>query len=175
MLGREQKQDVIHSLRQVFTDVESIVVAGVEGLNADQISTLRRRLHESNVQFRVVRNNLARLAAKETDVENLADDFVGSTALAWSRDDAVAPAKVLVKFQEEVNALKVRAGWNAKQRLGLDRIKALAALPSLDELRAQLLGVLQSVPAQLLSQINAPASHVVGVVQAKVDKDRESV
>lgn len=173
-MEKAQKLEQIDFLKGVFGDVESVVLASVAGLNAAEVAGLRRKLHNADVGFRVVKNNLARIASQDYPVKVLADDFVGTTAIAWSKTDAVGPAKVLVKFQEEVEKFEVKAGFNAGKRLDVNGVKALSKMPSLDELRAQLLGLMQSVPAKLLAQIAAPASHVVGVVQAKCDKEKEA-
>jgi large subunit ribosomal protein L10 len=165
---RADKQEQIDFLKGIFSDVESVVLTSVQGLDAAQVSTLRRNLHDEGVGFKVIKNKLAKIAARETPVSVLGDDFVDSTAMAWSMTDAVAPAKILVKFQ-------IKVGYNSGKRVDLKGLKALATLPSLDELRAQLLGVVQSVPAKLLAQMNAPASHIVGVLQAKIDKEKETV
>lgn len=173
-MEKAQKLEQIDFLKGVFSDVESVVLASVAGLNAAEVSGLRRKLHDAGVGFKVVKNNLARLAAQEYDVKVLSDDFVGPTAIAWSQNDAVSPAKILVKFQEDVEKFQIRAGYNAKSRLDLEGVKALSKMPSLEELRAQLLGLMQAVPAKLLAQVAAPAQHVVGVIQAKCDKEKEA-
>jgi large subunit ribosomal protein L10 len=174
VVNKAQKQEQVDFLKDVFGSVESIVLTSVESLDAAQVSTLRRKLHDAGVEFKVVKNKLARIASKDTPVSVLFEDFANSTAMAWSKTDAVAPAKVLVKFQEGVDIFKIKSGYNAGKRLPLEGLKALASLPSLEELRAQLLGALQAVPAKLLAQINAPAQNIVGIVQAKVDKEKES-
>lgn len=172
-MERTDKEEQIEFLKGVFGSAESIVLTSVQGLDAAQVSTLRRQLHEAGVGFKVIKNKLARIAADSTPVKALFEDFANSTAIAWSDKDAVAPAKVLVKYQEGCEKFEIKAGFNAGARLDLAKVKAFAALPGLDELRAQLLGAINGVPAKLLAQINAPASHVVGVIQAKVDKDKE--
>ncbi len=143
----------------------------VLGLNAAQVSDLRRNLHLEGVGFRVIKNKLARIAIADTHAKALHDDFVGSTAVAWSNDSPVAPAKILVKFEKEFEKLELKAGFNSNARLSLNDVIALSKLPSLDELRAQLLGVLSAPASQLLAQINAVAANVVGVLQAKIDKE----
>ena len=172
-MERAEKQEQIEFLKGVFGDAQSIVLASVQGLNAAEVSSLRRKLHDAGVGFKVIKNKLARIAADSRPVKALFEDFANQTAMAWSAQDAVAPARVLVKFQENLEKLEIKAGYNAGKRLDLATIKAFAKLPSLDELRAQLLGALNAVPAKLLAQINAPAQHVVGVIQAKVEKDKE--
>lgn len=172
-MDRVQKQEQIDFLKDVFASAESIVLGSVQGLDGNQVATLRRKLHESGIQFKVVKNKLAKIAVDTTPAKPLFDDFVNQTAIAWSTTDAVGPAKILVKYQKDVEKFEIRSGFNAGNRLDLAAVKAFAKLPSLDELRAQLLGVMQAVPAKLLAQVNAPASHVLGVIQAKVDKDKE--
>lgn len=172
-MERVEKQEQIEFLKGVFGDAQSIVLASVQGLDATQVSSLRRQLHDAGVSFKVIKNKLARIAADSTPVKALFEDFANQTAIAWSTTDAVAPAKVLVKYQENLEKFEIKAGYNAGKRLDLANIKAFAKLPGLEELRARLLGTLNAVPAQLLAQINAPAQHVVGVIQAKVEKDKE--
>ncbi len=172
-MERVEKQEQIDFLKGVFGNAESIVLASVQGLDAAQVSSLRRKLHEAGVGFKVIKNKLARIAADSTPVKALFEDFANQTAIAWSETDAVAPAKILVNYQKGLEKFEIKAGYNAGMRLDLAKVKAFAALPGLEELRAQLLGALNAVPAKLLAQINAPAQHVVGVVQAKIEKDKE--
>ena len=173
-MERAQKTEQLEFLKGVFSDVESVVLASVAGLNAAEVAGLRKKLHGAGVDFRVVKNNLARIAASDYATKVLADDFAGETAIAWSKDDAVGPAKILVKFQEDLEKFQIKAGFNAGKRLDVNGVKALSKMPNLEELRAQLLGLMQSVPAKLLAQVQAPASHVVGVLQAKCDKEKEA-
>jgi large subunit ribosomal protein L10 len=171
---RAQKAEQLEFLKGVFSDVESVVLASVAGLNAAEVAGLRKKLHVAGVDFRVVKNNLARIAAADYATKVLADDFAGETAMAWSKSDTVGPAKILVKFQEDLEKFQIKAGYNAGKRLDLNGVKALSKMPNLEELRAQLLGLMQSVPAKLLAQVQAPSSHVVGVLQAKCDKEKEA-
>jgi len=172
-MERAQKQEHIDFLKGVFSDVESIVLTTVEKLNATEVNDLRSRLRKAGVEFKVVKNKLAKIATQGSQADVLNDDFVGSTGMAWSVKDAVLPAKVLVEFQKECETIQLKAGFNAGRRLDVNAVKALADMPSLEELRARLLGVMQAVSAKLLAQINAPATHVVGVLQAKVDEGQK--
>ncbi|MDA0712715.1 MAG: 50S ribosomal protein L10 [bacterium] len=174
-MNRVEKQEQIDFLKNIFADSESVVLSSVQGLNATEISSLRKNLHEAGVGFKVIKNKLARIAAANTPVQVLNDDFINSTAIAWSAKDAVAPAKILVKFKKEIEKFELKAGYNAGKRLAVADINAFANMPSLEELRAQMLGTLLAVPAKLLAQIQAPASHIIGVVNAKVEKEKESV
>lgn len=173
-MDRVEKAKQIDFLKSVFSNSESMILTGVEGLQAGQLSGLRKKLRESEVRFQVVKNKLAKIALKETGAAVLNDDFVGSTAVAWSEKDAVAPAKILVDFQKEEEDFLIKSGFNSGQRLDIQGIKTLASLPSLKELQAQLLGLMKAVPTKMVAQISAPSSHLVGVLQAKVEKEKES-
>lgn len=172
-MEKASKQEHISFIKDIFANAECLVLASIEGLNATEVTSLRRGLHDSNIGFKVIKNKLARKALSDSNASVLADDFVGSTAIAWSNDDAVAPAKVLVKFNKDLEKLTLKAGFNSDSRLDLESIIALSKLPSLDELRGQLLGLFTANASKLLAQINAPASNLVGVMQAKIDKDKE--
>lgn len=171
-MEKATKEQQISFIKELFNNAECLVLTNIEGLNASEISSLRRGLHEQNIGFKVIKNKLARKALAETSANTLFGDFVGSTAIAWSDDNAVAPAKVLVKFEKDLEKLQVKAGFNSGARLDVEGIKALSLLPSLDELRAQLLGLINAPTAKLLAQVNAPASNIVGVLQAKMDKEK---
>ena len=172
-MKRNEKEEQVAFLREAFTDVEAIVLTSVQGLTVAEVSDLRRRLHDAGVSYRVVKNTLARKATEGTPLSVLADDFREVTAVAWSKTDPVGPAKVVTNFKKDLEKFKIKAGYNAGQRLDEAGVKALADLPSIEELRASLLGVIQGVSAKLLAQINAPAQHIVGVVQAKIDADEK--
>lgn len=167
------KEEHISFVKDLFAKAESLVLANIEGLKASEVSSLRRGLHDANIGFKVIKNKLARKALADTSAQVMFDDFVGGTAVAWSNEDAVAPAKILVKFSKEMEKLQLKAGFNSNARLDINGVKALSMLPNLDELRAQMLGLFNAPAAKLLAQINAPASHIVGVMQAKMDKDKE--
>lgn len=171
-MDRLEKEKHVSFIKDLVEGSEVLVLANIEGLNASEVSQLRRGLHDASVNFKVIKNKLARKAISGTDAEVLFDDFVGSTALAWSKTDPVTPAKILVKFEKEFEKLQLRSAFNCKQRLDFKGIEALSKLPSLDELRSQLLGLFTAPASQLLAQIKAPADHVVGVLQAKVEKDK---
>jgi large subunit ribosomal protein L10 len=150
-----------------------MVLTSVQGLTVAEVSDLRRRLHDAGVKYKVVKNTLAKKATEGTPLSVIAKDFKEVTAIAWSDSDPVGPAKVIANFKKDNDKFVVRAGYNAGQRLDADGIKALADMPSIEELRARLLGVVNGVAAKLLAQINAPAQHVVGVLQAKHDDDKK--
>jgi large subunit ribosomal protein L10 len=171
-MNKTTKEEQISFVKDLVANAECVVLANIEGLNASQVSELRRGLHDANVGFKVIKNKLARIALADSNANALHDDFVGSTALAWSNDNPVSPAKILVKFEKEFEKLQLKSAFNSNARLDLEGIVALSKLPSLDELRAQLLGLFSANASQLLAQVNAVAANIVGVLQAKIDKDK---
>jgi large subunit ribosomal protein L10 len=173
-MEKPTKEEQISFVRDLFAHAECLVLTNIEGLNASEVSSLRRGLKESNVGFKVIKNKLARKALEDSDANVLFKDFVGSTAVAWSDTDAVMPAKILVKFEKDLEKLQLKAGFNSSKRLDVSAIRALSKLSNLSELRAQLLGLFNAPASRLLAQIEAPASHVVGVLQAKIDKEKDN-
>lgn len=173
-MNRAEKEKEIAFLQGELVDAESVILTSLKGLNMAEITQLRRHYHDANVSYRVVKNTLARKAIEGSDLSVLADDFKGETAIAWSKDDPVGPAKVSTNFKKEVEKFGVKAGFQAGARLDAAGVDVLGNMPSLEELQARLLGVIQAVPAKLLAQINAPAQNLVGVIQAKADKDKEA-
>jgi large subunit ribosomal protein L10 len=173
-MERQKKEEQITFLRDALADVESVVLSSVQGLTVSEVSDLRGKLHDAGVNYMVVKNTLAKMVVRDTELSVLEQDFAGPTAIAWSKDDPVAPAKILVDFQKDVEKFEIRSGYNSGSRLEFAQLDALAKLPSLDELRAQLLGTINGVGAKLLAQFNAPASNLVGVFKAKAEKDKEA-
>ncbi len=169
----QQKLDQLDFLKNAFKKVESAVLTSVKGLTVAEVSDLRRRLHDAGIHYRVVKNTLAKRAVAGTPLEAISKDFKEVTAVAWSETDPVGPAKVIAGFKKDFNKFIIKSGFQGGIRLDEAAVDTLAKMPSMDELRAQLLGVIQAVPGKLLAQINAPAQHVVGVLQAKHDEDQK--
>jgi large subunit ribosomal protein L10 len=141
-MNRQQKEQAISELREDLDGVAVVVVTDYCGLDVAKLVELRRQLRAESVDYRVVKNTLAKLAIEGTDMEFLSDHLQGPVALAWSSDDPVAPAKVLSKFIKENEQLEIKAGYLAGKELDLAGIKAFAELPSMDEFRAKFLSVL---------------------------------
>jgi large subunit ribosomal protein L10 len=172
-MDRNQKQAEIAELREALANVEGVVLTSLKGLTSAQVADFRRRAHDAGVKVRVSKNTLIKKAIEGTNLEVLKNDLKAETAIAFSMD-AIAPAKVAVNFKKDVEKFTVKSGFSGGARIDSAGVEALSKMPSLEELRAQLLGVIQGVSAKLLAQINAPAQHVVGVIQAKVDNDKKA-
>ena len=170
-MKRQQKEEQLAFLKEAMANVEGMVLTSLKGLNVGEVTDLRRRLRAENVQLKVIKNTLAKKAFAETELSALADDFAGETAIAWSSEDAVAPAKIVMNFKKDKPDFIVKAGFVSGERIDGDGVAQLSKLPSLDELRSKILGLLQAVPQKLVAQINAPGQQIAGVINAHVEKE----
>ena len=139
----------------------------------EEVNVLRRKCRDGGVTYRVIKNTLAKLAVAGTDKEALADSFVGPTAAAWTMDDPVAPAKVLVDVAKDFAPFELKDAVVEGKALTAAQVEQLAKLPSRDALRGQLLSVLIAPMQQLTSVISAPARDIVGVIDAYTSKENE--
>ena len=154
-MNRTEKEQVVQELAQRLRDTQAVFLADYRGINVDQATQLRRELTQAGVEYRVVKNNLLKLAAQDTPSEELQPYCVGPTAIAFSGADPIAPAKILSKFAKEIEAFELKAGVLSGKFLTVAEISALAALPSREELLAK-----------ALSSMNAPITNFVGTMAA---------
>lgn len=164
-MDRTQKKEMVAFLKDVFADSASIVVVRNGGLDVAEMTSLRNEMREAGASLKVAKNRLARLALEGTDIESLGDYLVGPAVLGYS-DDPVAAAKVLVKYAKKNDKLEVLGGAMGTTMLDLNGVKALAELPSLDELRGKLVGLLQAPAGKLASVTQAPAGQLARVFGA---------
>jgi large subunit ribosomal protein L10 len=153
-MARPEKVARVDRVTEVFKDARSVILNDFTGLDVEKISELRKLCRESNVEFRVVKNTLARLGVKDTPAAGLAEFFEGPTALAVSRESENVAAKILAKFAEEHEAPKFKAGFVDGNVIDATEVLALSKLPSKDELLSM-----------ILAGIKAPANGLVGVLQ----------
>ena len=172
-MDRAEKQQSITELNEVFKASNVVVVAHYSGLSVAQMQTLRRQMKQAGATVKVAKNRLAKIALKDTDVAAIAPLLKGPTVLAYSGDPVAAP-KVAVEFAKANEALVILGGAMGKTALDADGVKALASLPSLDELRAKLVGLIQAPATKLAQLANAPAAKVARVVQAYASKSDEA-
>lgn len=156
------KQAVVAQLKEQLESAKGVVLTSYKGLTVAQDTELRRELREAGVSYHVVKNTMLRIAAKEAGIEGIEEHLEGTTAFAFSTEDAVAPAKVICGFVkknklEDAEVLTVKVGMVEGKVIGVDEVKALAALPSREELIAKLLG-----------SMNAPISNTVNVLQGVI-------
>ena len=168
-MDRAQKQELVATLNQVFKDTGVIVVAHYAGLNVAAMTALRARMREAGASVRVAKNRLAKLAVKGTEAETIADLFTGPTVIAYSSDPVAAP-KAAADFAKTNANLVILGGAMGSTSLDADGVKALAALPSLDELRGKLVGLIASPATRVAQVLAAPAGQLARVVGAYADK-----
>src|SRR6266702_5892895 len=171
-MNRTEKQQLIDELKGEFKDSPNAVLVDFKGLSVPAVTEFRRKVTASGSRYRVVKNALARRAAKDTPLERLAPTFEGTTGVAYSGGDPVGLAKVLVDFAKEHPALSVKGGLvSGSQLLDAEGVKALSAMPGLPELRARLLGLLQAPASRLVRLLGTPATQLVRVRKAHGEKE----
>lgn len=164
-MDRTQKEELVASLHETFDNAEMVVVTHNLGLTVSEMEDLRVQLREAGAQFKVTKNRLTRLALKDTKFEGITDLFSGPTGIAYSADP-VAAARVAVKFAKKNDNLEVVGGALNGEILAVDAVKALALLPSLDELRGKLVGLLQAPATKVAGVLQAPAAQLARVCSA---------
>ncbi len=167
---KSEKEILIKELNDKFTRAKGVVVAEFNKLNVDTVNKLRKKLRDGGVEWKVLKNTLAKRAAKGTSVEKISDDFVGPVAVAISYDDVVAPAKILAAFVKGLETVKIRSGVIQGQKIDAAGVQALAKLPGLNELRSTILGMINQPATKLLRTIKEPSASLVRVIKAKSEK-----
>jgi len=167
-VDRTQKEELVKSLRQILADTVCVVVAHQSGLNVAEATQLRRQVRSAGAGFRVTKNRLMRRALTGTAFERLSALFTGPTAIAFSRDP-VAAAKVVVQFANRNDKLTIIGGGLAGQPMDAAEVRELASLPSLDELRGKLIGLLQAPGTRFAVVLQAPGGQVARVLAAHAE------
>ncbi|MCP3104329.1 50S ribosomal protein L10 [Myxococcus sp. K15C18031901] len=168
---KSEKEEMIKELHEKFSRTKSAIVAEFSKVDVETVTKLRKKFREGGVEYKVIKNTLARRAAQGTDVAVIADDFTGPVALCISYGDVVAPAKILTEFAKDLeDKIKIRTAVVDGRKVDVNGVKQLAKLPGLNELRAQLLGMLNQPASKLVRTIAAPGSQLARVVQAHADK-----
>jgi large subunit ribosomal protein L10 len=161
---------MISELNDKFSRAKAVVVAEFTKLDVSTVNRLRKKLREGKVEWKVLKNTLARRAAKGTSVEKVSDDFVGPVAAAISYDDVVAPAKILAEFVKDLESIKIRSAVVQGQKIDQAGVAALAKMPGLDELRATILRMINQPATMLVRTIKEPAGALARVIKAKSEK-----
>ncbi len=170
-MDRARKREVVAMLKEVFETSSSVVVAHNLGLTVAQITDLRNRLYEAGGSAKVAKNRLARLALQGTSREGLGDYLKGPTILFYSEDPVVAP-KIVAEFARKNEKIEILGGALDDSVLDADGIKALAELPSLDELRGKLIGLIQAPAQKIASVLAAPGGQVARLLAARAESEQ---
>ncbi len=164
-MNREQKREMVASLQDVFSNTGVVVVAHYSGLTVADMTDLRVKIKQEGGQVKVAKNRLAKLALQGKDQEGISDLFSGPTLIAYS-DDPVSAPKIAVEFAKKNEKLVILGGAMGAEIMDVNAIKTLASLPSLDELRGKMVGLLQA-PATKIARVTAePASLLARVTAA---------
>lgn len=169
-VDRAQKRELVAALHDVFSATGVIVVAHYSGLTVAQMTDLRRRMRDAGGQVRVTKNRLVKLALEGTEAKGIEDLFAGPTCIAFS-DDPVAAPKVAVEFAKENENLVILGGTMGETVLDPSGVKSLASLPSLDQLRGKLVGLIQAPAGKVAQVVNAPAAKLARVFSAQGQQD----
>ena len=168
-MDRAEKRELVTGLNDAFSNAGSVVVAHYAGITVAQMNDLRSKMRAAGGTVKVAKNRLAKIALEGTDVASVAPLLKGPTVIAYSGDPVAAP-KVAFDFAKANEKFVILGGAMGKTALNPDGIKALAALPSLDELRAKIIGLLQAPATKVAQLMNAPAAKLARVVQAYANK-----
>ncbi len=168
-MTRAEKKAEITELNTRFNTDELVVLTHFNGLTVAQVTNLRRELRQNGASYKVTKNSLAKIALKGTQFEQITDMFTGPTGVATSKD-AVAAAKVAYNFSKANEKLVILGGALGSKILSAKDVEALAKLPSLDELRSKLIGLLQAPASKMIGVLQAPAKAMVGVTKAYGEK-----
>jgi large subunit ribosomal protein L10 len=169
-VDRAEKKEFVATLHDVFSNTSVVVVAHYSGLTVAQMQNLRKQMRAAGATVKVAKNRLAKIALEGTDVASIGSLMSGPTLIAYSTDPVAAP-KVAVAFAKESDKFVILGGAMGKTALDLKGVQSLATLPSLDELRGKIVGLIQAPATKLATLTNAPAGKLARVFQAYADRD----
>ena len=165
MMSKEQKKNYVEEMKKVFSSNEAVMIAHYKGLNVKQLDKIRDEMRKSGI-FKVTKNRITKLALKETKCKDLEKFFTGPTAAAIS-SDPIMSAKILAKYAKGDSNLKIIAGFMDGKVLEAKDVAEIATLPTLDEARAKIVGILSSPAQKILSILLAPGSKIAILAHAK--------
>jgi large subunit ribosomal protein L10 len=170
-MSREKKTKIIDSLQQLFSRCSVAILTDYRGQSANEMTRLRRRLREAGIEYKVVKNTLARFAAQRSGREEVAGYFDGPVAIAFGYGDITEPAKALATFIEESKAsMTIKGGFLADRLLTKEEVITLSALPSKEVLLARVVGGVQGPISALVSQLAAPMMGLIAGLQARIQQ-----
>ena len=169
MMNKEQKKQYISDMTTQFEKSEAVIVTHYQGLTMKQLDDLRSKMREHGINFKITKNRITKLALEKTRCRDLSDLFTGPTAVDLS-EDAITSAKILTKFSKENENLKILGGIMGSDVLDVAGVKNVATLPSLEEARAKIVGILRSPAQKIASILLAPASKIAILALEKSKK-----
>ena len=168
-MNKEKKQNYISEMTSQFDKSEAVIVAHYQGLTVNQLDDLRAKMREHGIIFKITKNRITKLALEKTRCKDLSNLFKGPTAVALSQD-AITSAKILTNFSKENSNLKILGGIMGKEILDIAGVENVATLPTLDEARSKIIGILRSPAQNIVSILLAPASKIAILALEKSKK-----
>ena len=169
MMNKEQKKNYIEEVKQIFENNESVMVTHYQGLTMPQLDELRSEMRKHGIIFKITKNRITKLALEKTKCKELSNLFTGPTAVAFAKD-AISSAKVLTKFSKNNPNLKILGGIMGNEVLKLEDVNKIATLPTLDEARANIVGILKTPAQKIISILLAPGAKIAILALEKSKK-----
>ena len=169
MMNKNQKKQYIDEMTAQFDKSEAVIVTHYQGLSVSQLDDLRKRMREHGIKFKITKNRITKLALEKTKCKDISKLFTGPTAVAMS-EDAITSAKILTKFSKENENLKILGGIMGSDILDVAGVQNVATLPTLDEARTKIVGILRSPAQKIASILLAPASKIAILALEKSKK-----
>ena len=168
-MNKEKKQSYIKEMTAQFEKSEAVLVTHYQGLSVKQLDNLRKQMREHGIQFKITKNRITKIALEKSRCKDLSNLFTGPTAVALS-EDAISSAKILTKFSKENENLKILGGIMGKEILDVAAVANVATLPTLDEARSKIIGILRLPAQKIVSILLAPASKIAILALEKSKK-----
>ena len=169
MMNKEQKKQYIDEMSKHFDKSEAVIVTHYQGLTVSQLDDLRKKMREHGIKFKITKNRITKLALEKTKCKDISNLFSGPTAVALS-EDAITSAKILSKFSKENENLKILGGIMGNDILDFTAVQNVATLPTLDEAKAKIVGILRSPAEKIASILLAPATKIAILALEKSKK-----
>ena len=169
MMNKDKKKTYIEEMKSFFKKNSSVFVTHYQGLSVKQIDELRSEMRKHGILFKITKNRITKLALEGSKFKKLENLFSGPTAIAFS-EDAITSAKILTRFAKKNTNLKIIGGLMENEPLSLEDVKKIATLPTLDEARANIVGILTAPPQKIISILLAPGSKIAILAHAKSKK-----
>ena len=168
-MNKEQKKNYISDMTAQFENSEAVLVTHYQGLTVSQLDKLRAEMRDHGIQFKITKNRITKIALENSRCKDIKNLFTGPTAIALS-NDAITSAKILTKFSKDNKNLKILGGIMGKEILDVAAVQNVATLPTLDEARAKIVGILRSPAQKIASILLAPASKIAILALEKSKK-----
>jgi len=169
MMNKEQKKNYINEMKEFFDANDSVLVTHYQGLTVNQLDELRAEMRKHGIMFKITKNRITKLALEGSKFKKLENLFSGPTAIAFS-EDAITSAKILTKFAKSNSNLKIIGGIMEEEPLTVEDVEKIATLPTLDEARAKIVGILATPAQKIISILLAPGAKIAILAHAKSRK-----